>query len=97
MTHPMKRLFNLFELDRLNNTKEQVEAEKLAELAGLREKINPLFAFRNVEKEYSHYKGLLYPERMYRIRGEDFIVDVFDEGNGWYQVVRFKIIGRNWI
>lgn len=88
MTDPMTRLFHLFELDKYLGTAKSICGSELVELAG---GIAGMIPFQSVMKEYTKYPLLLYPERMYRVVGNDFVIDVYDEGNGWYQIVKVEI------
>lgn len=91
----IKKLFNLFELDRLRLAKEEVEEDTLVRLVG-----GVMRCFRgrglvNVESDYRNSKLFFpstYPERMWRLHGNDFNVDLWDAGNGWYQIVKVEVL-----
>lgn len=83
------KLFNLFRLDRLLKTAEEVEEEELIRLSGGSLKAD---CFERIDDEYrKQHPLLLYPERCYRLYGTDFDIDVYDRGNGWYLVIKFKV------
>ena len=86
----IKKLFHLFELDRLRLTKAEVEEETLVRLVGGTER-----SLENVESDYKSSKYFFpstYPERMWRLHGNDFNVDLWDAGNGWYQIVKVEVL-----
>lgn len=64
-------------------TREFLDEETLIKIAGGLE-------FGYVEDEYKG-SNLLYPERCWRINGIDFTIDVYDEGNGWYSLLKYKV------
>lgn len=88
LSKTLEKLFNLFELERLLLTQEDKEEEDLVLLTGKLSKEHNFF--EHIESEY--FKTLSLPWRFWRIHGIDFIIDVYDRGNGWYNVIKIKEI-----
>ena len=91
----IKKLFHLFELDRLRLTKEEVEENTLVRLVGGVPHNFRGSSLVSVESDYKNSKLFFpstYPERMWRLYGNDFDVDLWDAGNGWYQIVKVEVL-----
>lgn len=84
MTSSIVKLFNLFQLDGYLQSKEEIEGIILERLAG------GVTEIINIGEEYRN-SSLNFPERMWRILGKDFNLDVYDLGNGYYQLVKVRI------
>lgn len=82
----ISKLFNLFELDKLLQSEALVSSEVLIRLVG---GVDNDF-FINIGEEYEDF-NLNYPERMWRILGRDFEIDVYDRGNNWFQIIKIRV------
>lgn len=88
MTDLMTKLFHLFELDRLKLTGASVDIETLVALV---DGIAGEFDYSsNLFKEHKIFISS-YPERMWKLVGKDFILDIYDKGNGWFQVKKVEV------
>lgn len=82
----MTALFHLFELEKYLQTGKEIQGQRIVKLTG---GLRGMESFGSVRKEYLN-SGILYPERIWRVFGKEFTVDVYDEGNGWYQIIKVR-------
>jgi len=82
-------LFNLFRLDRMIQSRQDVSVEEIIQLIGGTPYVQFLNTWERVEEEYKNW-GPFRAQRFWRVRGNDFIVDVYDKGNGYYFIVKVK-------
>ena len=83
----IRKLFRLFELDKLLVSREIIEEKKLIKLAGQLQEGKEYL--ENIEEEYRS-SSRPYPERCWKVQGKDFIIDIYDEGNGWYSILKVR-------
>jgi len=90
MQNGIGEIFRVFNIDKLITTDKLLTGEELGKaLGGLEE--HPTMT--RLENDDSYRKNE-YPERYWRVFGKKAIVDVYDAGNGWYQVKKLVMVRK---